>query len=266
MNNADNISDEQARMVDISIIIPAYNEAGNIASAVKTTAEAGRRLARPFEIVAVNDGSADGTGKLLAELKADCPQLQVVTHERNRGLGAAIRTGIRAARGKFCILLPADSPYDAETLRPFLTAADDADVVLGYRAVKPGYSWFMRFNSRLYHWLLRTICGLPYRDVNWVHLYRRRIFEQIDLEFAGIVMEAEVVLKAHMLGLRIREVASPMQERTHGRASAARPKVMVRTGWDLLRLLWRWLSGDLRRKLGEGLLTDEKSRDEKRCV
>jgi len=83
--------------------------------------------------------------------------------------------------------------------------------------------------------LLKTFFGLPYRDVNWVHLYHRDIFKKIDLQFTGIVMEAEVVIKAHALGLRICEVPCPMEESIHGKASAGRPKIMYRTRQDLIK-------------------------------
>lgn len=241
----------------LSILLPAYNEAQNIVNAVVTNVAAGRELALHFEIVAVDDGSRDETARLLEELKTNYPELRVITHGVNQGLGKTIRTALRAARGEFCILAPADSPHTAETLQPFLKVADGADVILGYRTEKPGYNWLMRFNSRLYHRLLRTICGLPYRDVNWIHLYRRRIFEQIELEFTGIVMEAEVVLKAHELGLRIREVPCLMRERVHGQACAKQPRVMLRAGRDLLRLLWRWRLGHFSGRSSEKALSTE---------
>lgn len=247
---------EQA--VYLSIILPAYNEAGNIVNAVEANLAAARACAVSFELVVVDDGSTDATGRLLAELKPRCPELRVITHETNQGIGAGIRTGLQAARGEFFVLSPADSPHTAETLQRYLDASPNADIVLGYREEKLGYSLLMKYNSRFYHWVLRLVCGLPYRDVNWIQLYRRRVFEQIEIEFNGIVMQAEVVVKAHALGMRFREVPCPMMERVHGKAGASRPKVMLRTGKDLLRLLWRWQFGDLKAKLGRGLLKVER--------
>lgn len=244
----------------LTILLPAYNEADNIATAVRSNDATGRALNIPFEIVAVNDGSGDDTAARLEEMTRETPNLRVVTHPQNRGFGAALRTALQNARGEFCIVAPADSPFSAATLQPFLDIAGEADLVLGYRVAKPGYSWLMRFNSRLYHWLLRLVCGLPYKDVNWIHLYRRKLFESIDLEFAGIAMGAEVVLKAHALGFRIREVACPMQQRTKGQASARRFSVMARTGRDLLLLLWRWRMVGLYRRPGKGLLARDQQR------
>jgi len=105
----------------LSIIIPAYNESDNIFRAVDTNAETGRELAAlSFEIIVVNDSSTDDTGKILSELKANYPELRIITHETNLGIGGAIRSGIRAVRGRFCVSSPADSPYKVETLSPFL--------------------------------------------------------------------------------------------------------------------------------------------------
>jgi glycosyltransferase involved in cell wall biosynthesis len=245
--------------IQLSILVPAYNEAGNIARAIETSYGAGKNLGISFEIVAIDDGSADETGAILTKLEQEFPELLVVRHEQNQGLGAALRNGIRAARGQFCIIAPADNPHTAETIQPFLDQAEDADLVLGYRTHRLGYTWLMKFNTRVYHWLLHGVCGVPYRDVNWIHLYRRSIFEQIGMDFRGIVMEAEVVLKAHLLGLRIREVPCQMQIRTTGQASAARPKVMFKTGKDLTRLLWLWRTGNLRVGANYGLLREARS-------
>ncbi len=227
------------RKLKLSIIIPAYNEEKNIITAVTRNMEVGREIAIDFEIIAINDGSTDDTGRRLAELEPSVPELVVKTHSTNRGIGAGIVTGIDCANGEFVIFAPADNPLEIDVIRPFLNIADHADLILGYRMEKPGYSCVMKFNSRVYHFLLRHIAGLPYRDINWIHLYRREIFHHLDIEFEGIVMAAEVVLKAHRRGLRIREVPCPMVERQHGRASASRLPVMIKTGLDLARLLIR---------------------------
>lgn len=244
----------------LSILLPAYNESASIVAAVEANTATGRSLNVPFEVVAIDDGSADNTRALLAALEVESETLRVVCHDVNRGFGAALRTGLQNARGEFCIVAPADSPLTADMLTRFLAAARDADLVIGVRDEKPGYSLLMRFNSRLYHFLLKLVCGLPYTDVNWIHLYRRRMFETIDIEFSSIAMGAEMVLKTRALGLRIKEVPCTMQRRMTGQASARKFRVMLRTGRDLLILLWRWAIRRQYRQPGRGLLSFERER------
>lgn len=237
----------------LTFIIPAYNEYSNLVHAVKTNRETGARLNRSFEIVAVDDGSADDSGMLLERLSNEITELKVFAHPRNLGYGATVRTGIECASGEFVIVAPADSPLTFETLCHFLSVADNADIVLGCRDEKPNYNWIMRFNSKLYHSVLRIVCGLPYRDVNWIHLYRRSIFDCINISFDRIVMTAEVVLKAQACRMRVVEVSCPMLPRIHGRPSAGRPRVIFQTGMDLLLLLFQWKSGKVERDLEQFL-------------
>lgn len=89
-----------------------------------------------------------------------------------------------------------------------------------------------------------------------MHLYRRDIFKKIDLQFTGIVMETEVVLKAHALGLPICEVPCPMEERIHDKASAGRHKIMYRTGLNQT-VNTLWFIGEIKRNLNRGLLIDD---------
>ncbi len=131
-----------------------------------------------------------------------------------------------------------------------------SDLILGWRPERLGYTPLMRFNSWFYHVLLRLLFGLPYRDVNWQHLYRRSIFEQIDIETHGVVMGAEMAVKAHRLGLRVAEVPCPMRPRRGGVASASRPKVMLRTAQEFGRFFWRWHFGRREQAACGLLLTD----------
>lgn len=242
-------------MITLSTIMPAYNEAANIEEAIRITGSALQGAGISWELVVVNDGSGDGTGEILAALAATAPEaIRVVTHPRNQGFGAALRTGICAARGVFCIVVPADNPLTPATLQPFLEVAPQADIVLGWRPERPGYSPLMRFNTRFYHLLLRLFFGVKCRDANWQHLYRRSIFERINIETGGVVMGAEMIIKAQRLGLRIAEVACPMRPRVGGVASAARPKVMARTGSEFSRFFWRWYFCGARNTLSKGLI------------
>ena len=96
--------------------MPAYNEAGNIESAVRSAAEAGAR-AGTYEVVVVDDGSRDGTGQRLAELEAELgAALRVVRHARNRGYGAALRSGFAVAEGDLVFYTDSDNQFDLSEL------------------------------------------------------------------------------------------------------------------------------------------------------
>ncbi|MBI2205311.1 MAG: glycosyltransferase family 2 protein [Candidatus Rokubacteria bacterium] len=222
----------------LSVIVPAYNEEASLAEAILAMVETVAPAVSPLEIVIVDDGSEDRTGDIAETLSHALPGVRVVHHAENAGWGQAVRTGIANAKQEFLVLAPVDNPITGEQARTFLAAVDRADVVIGYRTGRAGYSPWLRLGSRCYTRAVRMLFRLPYRDVNWIHVYRKTAIERLPLRLSGIVFPAEVVAKAHRRGYRIVEVHSEMKPRMKGRATVSRPKVIVRAMRDLVRL-WR---------------------------
>ncbi|MGH9389112.1 MAG: glycosyltransferase family 2 protein, partial [Vicinamibacteria bacterium] len=100
------------KRVQLSVVFPAYNDAGTIASMVVAARLAARRLADDYEIVVVNDGSADHTAEVLSELEAVFPELRVVHHPKNRGYGGALRSGFQTATKELIFYTDGDAQYD----------------------------------------------------------------------------------------------------------------------------------------------------------
>ena len=139
------LSDDERRAADagdrrsppFSLVVPAYNEKGAIRETVETLT---RDLAElgDCRLIVVNDGSRDGTGEILDEIKGDFPNLTVVTHDRNRGYGAALKTGIRRATTDLVGITDADGTYPNARLPELvrLAARERADMVVGARTIK----------------------------------------------------------------------------------------------------------------------------------
>src|SRR6266850_2872531 len=120
----------------ISAVLPAYNEEAIIERTVRHVAEVLRGLAKDFEVIVTNDGSRDHTGQVLSELQARAPELHllVVTHERNRGYGAALASGFDAATKDLVFLTDGDKQFDVTELRSFMPGMDgQTDMVIGWR-------------------------------------------------------------------------------------------------------------------------------------
>jgi glycosyltransferase involved in cell wall biosynthesis len=143
-------SDPLLSSPSLSVIIPAYNEANVISSVIESLAPTAKTTG--WEILAVNDGSSDRTGEILLELALKYPFLRVVTHHRNRGYGAALKTGIRQARSRLVATMDADGQHTVEQLLSLIAYTDDFKVVVGWRTGlihspawrMPG-KWFLRF-------------------------------------------------------------------------------------------------------------------------
>lgn len=162
---------------DVSVLVPAKDEAENLAEFVRLTREALLPLPYACEVVIVNDGSHDGTPHLLQELTAKHPFVRVVTHRAQRGIADALKSGADIARGRVLVFYPADLQYMPSDI-PALVApilAGQADVVTG---TKQG-QYEKRFVSSIYNALCRWLFGVRVNDLNSVKAYRREVMDSV---------------------------------------------------------------------------------------
>ena len=221
----------------ISVIIPAYNEEGNIKKAVQACLEVLPSLTDAFEIIVVNDGSKDGTKQMAEELARYAPSVKVYHHAFNKGMGAAVATGISHARHDLVFPIPADLQFDIKELRNFLPLIENSDIVIGYRVQRAG-NLYRRFITFANHLLLRIFFGLTVRDPSWVKLFRRKIFDSISVTSSGFFWEAEVLIKAVRNHFRIKEVEAHSYQRMAGTSSGGKPSAAVKTFFTMIRF---WL-------------------------
>ena len=164
---------------DVSVLVPAKDEADNLAEFVRLTREAMLPLPYAVELVIINDGSHDGTSKLLDELATKHPFVSVVTHRTQRGIADALKSGADVARGRVLVYYPADLQYlpsDIPSLvGPILEG--EADVVTGTK--QGGYN--KRFVSGVYNTLSRWLFGVRVKDLNSVKAYRRELMDIVPM-------------------------------------------------------------------------------------
>ena len=165
--------------VDVSILVPAKDEAQNLPEFVKLCRDALTPQPFSFEVVVVNDGSRDESPEILEQLAGEYSFLRVVTHRRQRGIADALRSAGEAARGDIFVFYPADLQYLPEDI-PALVApilADRADIVTGTKQGK----YEKAFVSAVYNRLCRWLFGISATDLNSVKAYRREIMTGLPL-------------------------------------------------------------------------------------
>jgi glycosyltransferase involved in cell wall biosynthesis len=165
--------------VDVSVLVPAKDEAPNLPELLARCAEALGPAGFSFEVVVVDDGSRDDTPRVLRELRARYPFLRVVTHRRQRGIADALRSAGDAARGDIFVFYPADLQYLPEDIpslvRPILEGR--ADIVTGTKQGK----YEKAFVSGVYNRLCRALFGVQVTDLNSVKAYRREVVADLPL-------------------------------------------------------------------------------------
>ena len=244
----------------MSFFFPAHNEAENIEALVAEALQVLPLLAEQFEIIAVDDGSRDATPRLADELAARHPQVRAVHHEVNRGYGAALRSGFRAARYELVCFLDGDRQFHVEDLARLLerqAQANHPDVVVGYR-LKRADPFVRLAYARAYRLALRIFFGLKVRDPDCAcKLFRRSALQGIRVESDGGFLSGELLVK--LLGRRrtIAEVGVPHYPRLAGRQTGANPKVVLRAVRDFWRLRLRlWFRRGTALDRGEPLLAE----------
>jgi glycosyltransferase involved in cell wall biosynthesis len=224
----------------LSVFFPAYNDSGTIASLVIEARQAARRLTPDFEVIVVDDGSADATGAIADELARTYPEVRVVHHPRNRGYGGALRSGFAAAEKEFIFYTDGDAQYDpAEVAMLWARMGDDVDLVNGYKISRSDPIHRIVI-GRVYHHTVKLLFGLKVRDVDCdFRLLRRSIFDRVTLERSSGVICLEMMKKIQDAGFRIAEVPVHHYHRAFGRSQFFNVRRLARTALDVARLWWQ---------------------------
>lgn len=224
------------RLRSLTIVLPCHDEEDNVLAAVRSAREAAEQAAAEHEIVVVDDGSTDATGRLAAAAAEDDPRVRVVVHEHNRGYGAALRSGIAAARCDWILLTDADLQFDLSEITRFIEPAYTHDVVVGYRLVRMD-PLMRRVNAYAWNRLVGRVFDLDVRDVDCAFkLIRRELAQHLVLTADGAMISTELLARAALAGARIAELGVQHRPRVAGRQSGAEPAVVLGAFRELRRI------------------------------
>ncbi|MEO8480718.1 MAG: glycosyltransferase family 2 protein [Acidobacteriota bacterium] len=218
----------------LSIFFPAYNDSGTIASLVIAARQAAQRVTRDFEILIINDGSADRTAEIADELAHTYPEVRAIHHVVNRGYGGALRTGFSESRKDVIFYTDGDAQYDpAELVALWPQLTPGIDLVNGYK-ISRSDPWHRIVIGRIYHHTVKILFGLTVRDVDCdFRLMRRSIFNRVHLEHNSGVICLEMMKKITDAGFGIAEVPVHHYHRAFGRSQFFNFRRLARTVVDV---------------------------------
>lgn len=221
---------------NVSVVFPAFNEELNLEGVVSSALTILPRLTRSFEIIIVNDGSHDQTGMVAGRLAGLSETVKVIHHPQNRGYGAALKSGIEQAKKDLVFFCDSDGQFALEDLSRLLEWIDRYDMVIGYREKRQD-PWHRLLNAKAWNLLVRFLLGLKVHDIDCAFkVFRREIFERIEIDTVGAMVNTEILTRALRSGFTLKEVPVRHFPRRFGTQTGAKLRVILKAFYELAKI------------------------------
>jgi glycosyltransferase involved in cell wall biosynthesis len=186
---------QPTKLSSLSIFFPCFNEAANLKHLVTKALEIIPTLTRDFEIIIVNDGSTDNTLALASSLAAIDPHLRVVSHPKNQGYGAALKTGIAASNKEWIFFTDGDQQFDLSELSVFIPHTASHRVVIGYRPYR-AEGFIRALNAKLFKRFIDILFRVHVKDIDCAFkLFHQDVIKPLPLMSSGAMISAEILYR-----------------------------------------------------------------------
>lgn len=222
----------------LSVFLPAYNEAENIATTVGKIQEVILTIAQDYEIIVVNDGSRDSTGEIVKTMARQNKNLRLINHSKNKGYGGAFATGLYACRYPWIVQMDSDGQFDFSQISRLLAKKDQVDLVIGYRE-KRSDSLYRRFMAKIL-WLADLLLfGINVIDVDCgFKLVKKTVVDKLPrLKTESAITVTEFIVRAKRAGFSLAQVPVSHFSRNKGEQTGGKPSIILKAAWQGI-MLW----------------------------
>ena len=220
---------------ELSVVIPALNEAENVKPLVEEIDRTVRGAGIEAELIIVDDGSPDASGVIADGLAREFDRVRVVHHGVNQSYRAAVRTGLAESRNEWICFTDGDDEYDLRDLKKLWRLRAHYDLIITFRYVRR-YSGLRIVISRVYNVVLRRLFSTRYRDVSTgLRLARKEVVDELTLEATSPFIGAEIAIKTMLKGYRVGEMGIQTFPREFGKGTATSPQNIYKTILDMVR-------------------------------
>lgn len=229
---------------ELSVFFPCYNEEKNIKNTVSKAISVLNKVAKKWEIILINDGSKDNTAKVLDQIKSkNSKEIKIITHNPNRGYGAALKSGLYNSQYKWIAFSDSDGQFDFGEITKFIDKQKEtkSDVVIGYYLSRK-VSKATILTSKIWEIIVFILFGLKVTDIDCgFKLINKKVVETIPKLEAerGAFISSEFLIKAKKAGFKITELGVHHYPRVEGQATGRNIKVIIKSFTDLFSLWYK---------------------------
>lgn len=226
----------QHPVTSLSVFFPCFNEQDMVVPLTEKCLAVAKSICDDYEVIIVNDGSSDETGLRADAIAAEHSHVKVVHHPENRGYGAALQSGFAAATKEYVFYTDGDGQFDVNELERLLPLIAACDIVSAYRLNRQEGT-LRKLNAWCWGKLVCFIFHLKLKDIDCAFkLYKRAIFDTIELHSTGALIDTEILARARRRGYTITQTGVHHYPRTAGAATGANLKVILRAFIELFKL------------------------------
>ena len=224
------------KIKSISLMFPLYKDRNTVRLMIKKSLNVLKKLKIKYEIVIVDDGCPQNSGKLAKEIAKKFTNIKVFFHKKNLGYGAALKTGLKKCKNDLIFQIDGDDEYDVNDLSRLLKASENNDLVITYR-YKKKYSTYRMLISWVYNAILRLIFNIKFRDISaGSRLVSKKLIQSIKLKSNSPFVGAELAIKAKLAGYKIGEIGIHTYPQTFRSGTSVSYKNILLTIRDMFLL------------------------------
>ena len=229
--------------MDISVIIPCYNEEQNLEIPATQTVLFFKENNISGEVVIVDDGSFDNTLKVAEKLSVSNPEIKVISHKNNRGLGQACLTGFNNSNGEWVTWLPGDGQFYPEDMINMCNSTNGVEFAIGTvpftkRIVNDNIWRFML--SKSWRFIIKTLLQFDVNDIS-MYAFRRRLLSNITLISSTGFLNLEFPIKAIKSGVKVKYYNIRLRPRLSGKSKVNNISTIIKNFWEVLKLRFSWI-------------------------
>jgi hypothetical protein len=220
----------------LSLVLPAHNEVDNIEIVIRRALDILPRYTDTFEIIPVNDGSRDHTGRVIDHLAAEDSRVRPVHHRVNKGYGGALKSGFAASRCDYVMFMDSDRQFDIADIQRLTPFVASHDIVAGFRMERSD-PMHRRINAEIFNLAVRILFGVHMRDLDCAFkIFKGEQLRSLQLTTSGALINAEMQAKLRRQGATLQQVGVPHYPRVAGSATGGSLRVIARAMKETIQL------------------------------